>query len=357
MKDNTLKIWIWVLGTLSFLLILFSFFAPWSLLQPNILPKTDFSQGGELGKTIGGLMAPFIAIGAAFLTFIAFLVQYQANQRIQKQFNIQQVSNHFFEMLRLHKENVNEMMIVGYDYKVEKTKVITRDVPFERITEKRKVFVTMNTELISTYEICKFYLERFDITNENLIAKIAYRIFYFGIKSEVTYDKNLIENDKYELLKKEIIKIREKHKETNSKHNQFQVNNRKVDVYIKYKPFSGHENRLGHYYRHLYSTVRYIVSKEKDGVIDNDQTMAYLKLLRAQMSNDEQLALYYNYRIGFGANWDLLGSRGNKFLTDYKMLHNLPLERVEITEKAEDHFKEYIKKSGSSLFEWLDERI
>ncbi len=41
----------------------------------------DYSETGQIGDTIGGITAPFIAIGAAFLTFLAFWVQYQANQK------------------------------------------------------------------------------------------------------------------------------------------------------------------------------------------------------------------------------------------------------------------------------------
>lgn len=34
------------------------------------------------------------------------------------------------------------------------------------------------------------------------------------------------------------------------------------------------------------------------------QSREYLKILRSQMSNDEQLMLYYNFIIGFGADWE-----------------------------------------------------
>lgn len=40
----------------------------------------DFTETGEIGDTIGGIMGPFVAIGAAFLTFMAFWVQKEANE-------------------------------------------------------------------------------------------------------------------------------------------------------------------------------------------------------------------------------------------------------------------------------------
>lgn len=46
-------------------------------LLPILLTKlpfciVDFSNTGEVGDTIGGIMGPFIAIAAAILTFLAF---------------------------------------------------------------------------------------------------------------------------------------------------------------------------------------------------------------------------------------------------------------------------------------------
>lgn len=43
----------------------------------------NFSNTRQIGDTIGGIMGPFVAIIASFLTFLAFLMQYQANE-IQK---------------------------------------------------------------------------------------------------------------------------------------------------------------------------------------------------------------------------------------------------------------------------------
>ena len=132
-----------------------------------------------------------------------------------------------------------------------------------------------------------------------------------------------------------------------------------VKMYIKYRPFSGHESRLGHYYRHLFSCVNYVINNEKNNLFDYKTSRHYLKILRSQLSNDEQLMLYYNYMLGAGAEWDKLGKRGNQFLTKYRILHNIPINNVEIVESPRVHFKEYIEKnkeilSNDPLFEWGD---
>ena len=308
-------------------------------------------------------MNPFVAIAAAILTFLAFWVQFKANQEVQKQFKIQQFESQFYEMLRLHKENINEMRITGYEPSIEasiqkdnedniisKTETITT---VARITEGRKVFVTMATELIACFEILEYYnnLWQTNIDEQHLL-ELAYQFFFFGSKSDVVSSNN-IDNSIIENFRIEINKIRDLHKNSSGVKNRIKgLNGKEIKLYIKYLPFSGHENRLGHYYRHLYSTVKYIVNKEKEGLLKYKLSREYLKILRSQMSNDEQLMLYYNYIIGFGRDWENEG-----YLTKYRMLHNLPINKVKYAVNPREHFKVYIdsiKPGEGELFEWGD---
>ncbi|MDT0678297.1 putative phage abortive infection protein [Autumnicola musiva] len=351
MNDSTLRNWLWFFGILSLSLLTFAVFAPFIIPKsnPDWLPSIDYQTGNEIGITFNGLMSPFIAISAALLTFIAFLVQYQANKKIQEQFKIQEVDQLFFEMLKLHKENVNEFNIDGYDHIVTKQPDSKDSLQkIQRQTSQRKVFVTMVTELEAIIEIAQLMLQPKTDKNKERLFQVAYEIFFFGIESENVQNWNF---HRFEQFKLKLKNIRKKHSYSYSKENKFVVNGKYIHLYIKYKPFSGHENRLGHYYRHLYSTVDYIVSREKDRTISKDKSQHYLKLLRAQLSNDEQLLLYYNYRIGYGANWDKRGERNNAFLTQFKMIHNIPIKKVKFIEKPEVHFKDYIRKKNPNLFE------
>lgn len=50
------------------------------LTLPYILTRNhgwfDFTETGQIGDTIGGITAPFIAVCSAYITFLAFWVQY-----------------------------------------------------------------------------------------------------------------------------------------------------------------------------------------------------------------------------------------------------------------------------------------
>lgn len=72
---------------------------------------------------------------------------------------------------------------------------------------------------------------------------------------------------------------------------------------------------MGHYYRHLYQTVR-SVANMNDAVIDEQQKYEYVKMLRAQMSDTEQLLLYYNSLSLPGRNWNksMLTSASSEYM-------------------------------------------
>ena len=73
-----------ILLIFSTILIVFSFFAPNLLTQPSEI--WDFRNTGPIGDTIGGIMNPFIAIAGVISTFVAFLIQVQANKLQREQF-------------------------------------------------------------------------------------------------------------------------------------------------------------------------------------------------------------------------------------------------------------------------------
>ncbi|EDP97841.1 putative phage abortive infection protein [Kordia algicida OT-1] len=332
------------------------------LLLPILSSWYDYSTLGSVGDTVGGLLNPIVGIAAALLTFLAFYIQYIANQQVQKQFRIQQFESQFYEMLRLHKENVNEMKVMGYGLvkQISKetdskgiSKTIETEIQTVRFTEDRKVFVTMATELIACYEFLELYNELRDNARyeKKDLLELTYRIFFFGTGSGLI-SSEAIDTNFINLIIRELKNISSEHKKSFAKKNKFLGHKDKsIRLYVKYKPFSGHESRLGHYYRHLYSTVKYVVNQDGK-LLTYKEVRRYLKILRAQMSNDEQLMLYYNYIIGFGRDWEK-----NGFLTKYRMLHNLPIDKVRYTEKPRDHFKGYIKNhctKDDPLFEWGD---
>lgn len=64
----------------------------------------DFRETGQIGDTIGGTMGPFVAIIAGLLTFLAFWVQYKANEQQRNDLSIERFENTLFQMMTQQEE-------------------------------------------------------------------------------------------------------------------------------------------------------------------------------------------------------------------------------------------------------------
>lgn len=153
---------------IAIVLICFAFFAPYLFAHFLIL---DFSHTGQIGDTIGGIMTPFIALAGIGLTFLAFYMQFIANRTLKedleeqkKQFSKTQFENQYYEMLKIHNENVKELFIVG--------------IPESR---GRKFF----DFILAEFETCYFVVCGSEEKIENLQMRakirIAYQIFFYGL--------------------------------------------------------------------------------------------------------------------------------------------------------------------------------
>ncbi len=386
----------------SSLFLLFSFFAPY-FFTSTVVGKSIITteETGLIGDTMGGIMNPFIAIGGILLTFLAFYIQYQANKQVQDQFKIQQFESQFYEMLHLHRENLNEMIIEGYIYKYtgnDKSKPAIKDTKQTKNTSGKKVFVTMLNEFEAIYLIAtKVFMDGFkklNITEQNqiksqlqlerIILHHSYFIFFNGLN---LYKKNITkyENaDSTGFLKivlnnfvSELNSKRESHLKTGIKEyhtyyttgNVLQSNYRAKSLWLSfnYKPFSGHQSILAHYYRHLFQIVKFVVKQNKN-IISYEQKRDYLRILRSMLSNHEQILLYYNWLADFGIQWEEKNlekrkrKNGNFFFTDYRMIHNIPNDLVIEDFKLEKIFNndysnyayEINRKDEDGLFELVD---
>jgi hypothetical protein len=359
----------------------------------------DYSNLGSSGDYIGGLLNPLIAVFAVFAAGFAFYAQYDANKLVQEQFTLQQFESQFYEMLHLHRENLNEMIIEGYSFEYiddDKSKEGVHNSKKEKNTSGKKVFVTMLKEFEAVYFICqkiffshyKSQPEKISLLESNvgsqLIFANAYNCFFNGtslyekkIKKHLKDDSTeLLSEDLIDKLIKELKRKREGHTKGIKKITGYGlIKNLKTNKKIKnelmlsfnFKPFTGHQAILAHYYRHLYQTVKFVV-KQNESIVSYESKRDYLRILRSMLSNHEQILLYYNWIAGFGEGWEekkienRKTKKGNFFLTDYRMIHNIPDEMILDDFKLNKIFTdEYLyfryeknRKAKDSLFELIN---
>lgn len=332
------------LGTIEYLLIAFSvIFILFSFLAPNFLigPRTyhkDFTTTGSIGDTIGGLMNPFIAISGVLITFLAFRIQYIANriqiqivnEETKKQTLVDiksQIEKQFYEMLRLHKDNVNDIRLNGDE------------------TSGRNAFKYILNELELCYQYRNLYPE-FDIE----IFKKAYYVIFIGI------NRMNMSSDYKDLIKLKRLAINK----TRDFYSEIELKGVKLKAHIKGNIFEGYSSNLSHYYRHLFQTVKYIVNQDET-ILGYKEKRNYLRILRAQLTNEEQVLLFYNWLAGYGYNWENK-AKNNFFFSDYRMIHNIPksllFEGIEIENyfRYEDHnLRKEDNRNDDCLFEFQEE--
>ncbi len=328
---------------ISGMVIIFSFFAPYFFVLES-KSGIDFSTTGQIGDTVGGIMNPFIAISGVLLTFLAFYIQFRANRLQRKLFRLElneqkeqfkknQVENQFYEMLRLHKENVNELQIEntisGFN------------------VNGRRVFEFFIKEFELCYKIARYNFPDSpvkDVVNE------AYGVFFHGINDGITHKH---------IFFKQIYDIRTEHRFANYKYLQNNIRNKiNIDLgyELNYPILLGYSSKLAHYYRHLFQTVKFIANNDNE-LITYEDKRRYLRILRAQLSNQEQVMLFYNWLSDFGRQWE---NQTNRFFTDFRMIHNiyqdLLLPEVELT-KLIDLNGSFLKEKDRKvdhLFEFQD---
>lgn len=66
---------------------------------------------GQIGDTFGGTITPFVGLLAAYLTFLAFWIQYRANEQQKKYISQQRFEDTFFRLLDNHQRMVDSMDI------------------------------------------------------------------------------------------------------------------------------------------------------------------------------------------------------------------------------------------------------
>lgn len=239
--------------------------------------EINSSNASEFGDFIGGYLGTLFA-----LISVIFLYTTLRDQRRTSE--IEKFETRFFELIRLHRDNVLEITLKNQSGK--------------------KVFVLFIREY---REIMKIVEEIFDKSNlcKKQIIEISYLAFFYGIGPNSS-----------RILKNALSEYEESKVEELTTRLQDEKKNVKKARKFNYVPFEGHQSRLGHYYRHLFQSISYCHNKKID--IDKYE---YVKLIRAQLSNHEQALLFLNSVSKLGKPW-----KDESLIKEYRLIKNIPKE-------------------------------
>lgn len=286
----------------------------------------DATTRGLFGDSFGAVNALVSALAFAGMIVAFVLQRYELRlqrkelrdsraemRRQTKQFKtqnanleIQRLENTFFHMLELHKQNLQEIDIQG---------IKGRDAFVKLIDQIKRIYYAVEyatTEIRNNSLVGVLRSENpHNILNSWSIIKVkhfnieyAYGLFFYGEGFHITN----ISNDETRIIEDAVLKLSgDKIKEA-------------YDLVLNSQK-QGASAALGHYYRHIYQTVCFVDNQDK---LEPEAKYAYVKMLRAQLSDYEQILFYYNTMSLMGHPWLEKKEDGLSLITRYRMIKNIP---------------------------------
>ncbi len=308
--------------------VFFVFFIIQVLIQTGLYWLVNFEIASYWASSVSGILA-----------FFSFVLIYFSFKYQQKSFNRGIIESNFFEKIKIHRNNVQTMEHEDPESTSKEAIKIVRGgrVFMSLLNEFNVAFRSLESRLKKweTVDIYKsaIYFEKdiagleqaglkIDLRLFNKI-NISYLVLYYGATIQgkemlrsflkKKYTEEFVDSvvDYYESMPVCYSEYRE----------EFDLNNyvNKEKKFNKY--FSGHQNRLGHYFRHLYQTVNYINSRDD---LSYKEKYEYIKTYRAQFSTYEQAIIFINSLTQLGENWELNQTEIDlKLITKYNIVKNL----------------------------------
>lgn len=275
-----------------------------------------YMESGQIGDIIGGTTNPIIAIGAAFLTFLAFWMQYKANRQQRDDISLERFESNLYEMLHLHRENLfdlscgskkGRLAMVLFCYKLKLLYFIINSIIDKLFKEDKQLFEN--------------YCNKNEYDEIDAKTIIAYNLFFYGANFSLVFDDNSDERKLYNKLAGIIENIENKLfcicpkssqyddslVEKSIKNVQYYLNCDTTEYWfpdlinIPDSLLCGYNDKLGVYLRQLYQIVKFVALKEG---ITEDEKYQYMRIVRAQLSDYEQILLYYNSLTQIGKAWN-----------------------------------------------------
>lgn len=320
------------------------------------------NETSHVGSFIGGVVGTMFSFAGFLILVLTLNDQNKSDQK-------ERFESKFFDLLRLHRENVKELE-EGNGSSGRKE---LRDIFMEVLKCKEDlitVFSKRKVENIYTPEYLISIQDKLALTNPSInlmeLAKInmAYLVTFYGVDAEGRLViKNLLENkykpqfverilefiamkpklesDYYPKWEK-VMKLSSKtsrinsfeliRKLRNSEKLSDDLNQELVQVTMENmydsdypKFYTGHQYKLGYYFRHLYQTFSFV---DQQDILSKGEKYFYAKILRAQLSSHEQALLFVNSLSLLGMAWDLCPIKETRLITRYNLIKNLPGDEI-----------------------------
>lgn len=238
-------------------------------LGPESPPYAAMQYYGLLGDYVGGFWGTIVGL----LTVIGVFTTVWYTRRIDYKSKTYQV---FVEMLRTHEEIVSSLKINDLD--------------------GREAISLVLSEFYAIYRIVLELAKAGAGWSLNQRIDIAYTYTFFGPQLQTMKILSRFDQEQIKLVGDGVTRLR-----------QANDNDKRA--------FKGHQNRLSHYFRNLFSAYSFI---DESG-LSYKEKQSLGKVLKSKLSNYEQALLAINSICHLGETWIR-----NELLSTYKPIKNIP---------------------------------
>lgn len=356
------------------------------------LGDIQMDKTGQVGDFIGGVVGTIFSLSGFIMLLITLKMQSNSDY-------LQKFEMIFFEMVRLHRDNIQELEFEMHE-SVDATNYV--EVKYRKRKVFRAVFAqfiacrnelqtfvnkTPLSQIYQTAHLTKMEeIKSYRVGTYNLkklaVVDMAWCIIFFGLSNEGEQTLRKLFRRRYndDLVNFLLSYVKLKPKRQHSSYDRWKGISsikpflRKVSfvehAYISgskyragfsipsawgYQPgvedlsaqltypkgfskyYGGHQFRLGHYFRHLYQSVKFVDRQKK---LSFESKYDYLKILRAQLSVYEQAILVMNSLSSLGLVWDFAPDYEESFwkwkdnrqkrelISNYNLIKNLPSDTL-----------------------------
>jgi hypothetical protein len=261
---------------------------------------TDQAARGVFGDQFGAVNALFS--GLAFTGVITTLILQQAEIKKQaRTLQRQQFESGFFHLLDLHTKIIDQLDIGGSKGRVA----------FER------------------------FLKTMEARSDSLSAMVALKPLSRIQVSDIASNRKVSEECKLLLGPTATLQIEEILKKESGSGIVALFNDDNKEEHLRiitdayYLAHKDTNHGMAHYFRTLYHIVKYI---DDSSLINDDEKNRFARIISAQLSEDEQTAIFYNSmivpRTVGGISVDFGFPKMHKLLIKYSLLNNLSPDRL-----------------------------
>lgn len=347
------------------------------------LVKDYWAMYGTIGDFAAGTAGTLFSLAGFILLYLSFKKQTEANKTQLDAYNHDKVEGRFFELIRLHRENVNELQFETHFIKEKTTKKGKKiKITATKSYQNRHVFVAILTHFKSAFFELGFFFDGWkpeDIYTADYLKKLKdnkilidrkidlikyakvdliYLVIFFGVGKEGQETIISLARDKYDeaYLNFFLSVAALKPKEDSNYYNKWciiQMADGTVDVMEKIIKARKNELKIvpviyasvtrdgrsvpynvyyddyyekfygGHQFRlgHYFRHIFHTISFINDNAeLSSDEQYNYVKHLRGQLSTTEQILVFLNSLSQLGRIWELEDKKTGKEVERWKQI-------------------------------------